>query len=134
VLLRLTHLTGGASYERAATSALRVVREAMARWPTGFGHALGALDLYLGPVKEVAIVGDPAAPSTRALAAEVTAERYVPNHVLAVAAPSEAEDAAVELLRDRPTRDGAATAYVCERFVCKLPVTEPAELAAQLAG
>jgi hypothetical protein len=28
--------------------------------------------------------------------------------------------------------DGRATAYVCERFVCRTPVTDPKELAASL--
>ena len=31
-------------------------------------------------------------------------------------------------------RDGRATAYVCERFECLLPVTDPAALAAQVGG
>jgi hypothetical protein len=39
---------------------------------------------------------------------------------------------AVALLLERPQIDGRPTAYVCERFTCKLPVTEPEELAAQL--
>ncbi len=38
----------------------------------------------------------------------------------------------VPLLRDRVARDGRATAYVCERFTCKLPVTDPAALREQL--
>ena len=46
----------------------------------------------------------------------------------------EASSAAVALLRDRPQRDGRATAYVCERFECLLPVTTPAELVEQLGG
>ena len=82
----------------------------------------------------MAIVGDPASEQTRALVAEVTAKRFLPNHVLAVASPGDAASvAAVALLRDRPQRDGRPTAYVCERFVCKLPVTEPSELADQVA-
>jgi uncharacterized protein YyaL (SSP411 family) len=36
------------------------------------------------------------------------------------------------LLADRPLRDGRPTAYVCRGFVCRLPVTDPAALAAQL--
>ncbi|MGH2635280.1 MAG: thioredoxin domain-containing protein, partial [Actinomycetota bacterium] len=135
VLLRLAHLTGEPDYERAGASALRLVRDAMAGAPSGFGHALCALDLYLGPVREVAIVGDPASEATRALADEVAARRFVPNHVLAVAAPDdEASREAVALLLERPQLEGRPTAYVCERFTCKLPVTDPEALAAQLTG
>ena len=133
VLLRLALLTGDAAYEHAGLSALRLIRDAMAGAPTGFGQALCALDLYLGPSKEVAIIGDPAASDTRALAAEVTSASYRPNVVLAVAAPGDERAAlTVPLLRDRDTRDGRATAYVCERFTCKLPVTDVEALREQL--
>jgi uncharacterized protein YyaL (SSP411 family) len=134
-LLRLAHLTGEPDDERAGASALRLVRDAMAGAPSGFGHALCALDRYLGPVREVAIVGDPEAAATRALAAEVTARGFRPNVVLAVADPGdEAARESVALLLDRPQLQGRPTAYVCERFTCKLPVTEPSALARQLAG
>ena len=135
VLQRLAHLTGEDRYEKAGVGALRLIRDAMAGAPSGFGHALCALDAYVSPVKEVAVIGDPAAGPTRALAAEVTTRRFAPNHVLAVAAPDdEASRSAVALLRDRPQRDGSPTAYVCEHFVCRLPVTEPRDLALQLTG
>ena len=111
-------------------SALRLIRDAMAGAPTGFGQALCALDLYLGPSKEVAIIGDPADADTRALAAEVTTSAYRPNVVLAVGDPGdERATQTVPLLRDREARDGTATAYVCERFTCKLPVTDVEALA-----
>ena len=135
VVLRLAHLTGEAAYERAGVDSLRLVRDAMAGAPSGFGHALCALDAHLSPVKEVAIVGDPETEETRALIAEVLTRRFLPNHVLAVSPPDdEASPAAVALLRDRPQRDGRATAYVCERFACRLPVTDAGELATQLVG
>jgi len=60
----------------------------------------------------------------------VRRERFLPNAVVAVGAPGDGE--AVELLRDRPTVEGAATAYVCERFLCHAPVTDRDALAAQL--
>ena len=134
-LLRLSSFTGDAELERAGLSALRLIRDAMAGAPTGFGQALCALDRYLGPSNEVAIIGDPATTATRALAAVVTNEAYRPNIVLAVAAPDD-EPAArtVPLLRDRNARDGLATAYVCERFTCKLPVTDAVALREQLGG
>jgi uncharacterized protein YyaL (SSP411 family) len=107
----------------------------MASAPSGFGHALGALDLNLSAVKEVAIVGDPDDEATRALVAEVTTERYLPNHVLAVAAAGDTRSVeTVALLRDRVELDGRPTAYVCERFVCQLPVTDPEALAGQLTS
>ena len=134
VLQRLAHLTGEDRYEQAAIGALRLVRDAMAGAPGGFGHALGALDLYLSTAKEVAIVGDPGSPETRALAGEVTSRRFLPNHVLAVASASDAAARdAVALLRDRPQVDGKPTAFVCERFVCRLPVADPDALIAQLS-
>jgi uncharacterized protein YyaL (SSP411 family) len=133
VLQRIALLTGEPERERMAVSAIRLVRDALGRAPTGFGHALCALDLYLGPSREVAIVGAPGDPATRALVDEVLAARFLPNAVLAVAGPRDARAAeAVALLRDRPQVDGLPTAYVCQRFACALPVTRPEDLAEQL--
>jgi uncharacterized protein len=132
VLQRLALLTGEAEYETAAASTLRAARDLLPRAPSMFGHALGALDLYVAAAKEVAIVGDPAADDTRRLVEEVWS-RYLPNTVLAVASPGdEGAAAAVPLLRGRDTIDGRAAAYVCERFACQRPVSEPDALAAQL--
>jgi uncharacterized protein YyaL (SSP411 family) len=133
VLLRLSHLTGASEYVDAAERALRLVADGATRAPGGFGHALCALDLYLGPSKEIAVIGDPEAPDTRELLGEV-AGTYRPNVIVAMAAPGEdATGEAIELLRERPQIDGRATAYVCEHFSCKLPATTVAALAEQLA-
>ena len=129
-LLRLALFTGEPTYERAAESALRLVREGMGTAPTGFSHALSALDLYLGPSREVAIIGDPSASDTRALVEVVERERWRPNLVLAVATADDVSTVQqVPLLTDRPPVGGRPTAYVCQRFLCQAPVTEPAELA-----
>jgi uncharacterized protein YyaL (SSP411 family) len=86
----------------------------------------------IGPAYEVAVIGDPAAADTRALLA-VIQQQFRPNLVLAVASPDDsAAINAVPLLQERPQRSGAATAYVCQSFACKQPVTDPEALAAQL--
>jgi uncharacterized protein len=132
-LQRLSLLTGESGYERVAEGAMRLVRDAMMEAPTGFGTALCALDLHLGPAREVAIVGGTDDDRTRALVREVTAERYLPNAVLAVASPDDAASLdTVGLLAGRVAVDGRPTAYVCERFACKLPATTPESLATQL--
>jgi uncharacterized protein YyaL (SSP411 family) len=128
LLQRLALLTGDAEYERLGVSALRLVRDLMERAPTGMGNALCALDLYLGPSREVAVVGELDSDAARALV-DVVWRRYLPNVVVAASAPEDQAAAeAVALLAGRGVVDGRAAAYVCERFVCRRPTSEPAEL------
>jgi hypothetical protein len=131
VLLRVAALTGEGRHRDAAEAALRQVAPLAQRYPTAFAHWLVAQQLALAEVDEVAIVGDSAADDTRALLAIVRAG-YRPDVVLAVSATPDAS--AVPLLHDRVARDGRATAYVCHGFACRQPVTEPADLAAQLSS
>jgi hypothetical protein len=132
LLARIGLFTGEGGYlDRAERTAAMLSNEAR-RQPISFGHALCALDLLAGPTSEIAIVGAPGA-ELDALWAEVVRARFIPNMVLAVGGPSGAvSETPVPLLRDRPMVDGRATAYVCERFLCRAPVTEPEELAASL--
>jgi uncharacterized protein len=76
---------------------------------------------------ETVIVGDPADARTQELRAEVT-HRLVPASVLLVAADA---DATIPLLADRPVRN-VPTAYVCEHYACREPVTTTDLLGAQL--
>jgi uncharacterized protein YyaL (SSP411 family) len=123
VLLRLALLTGADKYEQAARGALELLREPMARYPMGFSRSLSALDFLLGRPKEVAIVGQPGAADTEAML-RVVFEPFVPNKVVA------GGDADIPLLEGRHVRNGRATAYVCEHYVCQAPTTDPQELRA----
>jgi uncharacterized protein len=133
-LMRLALVLGDARYEARALEALRPMADLMTRYPAGFGRYLSALDFHLGPVAEVAIVWPAGAEAAAApLLHEVFAARYLPNRVVVGAA----EGAAIEglpLLAERGAKDGLATAYVCRRYVCEMPVTSPAALARQLEG
>jgi uncharacterized protein YyaL (SSP411 family) len=92
----------------------------------------GACSTCSGPIREVAIVGEQGSLDTRALLNEVVAARYLPNVVLAAADPEDGRLDRVPLLRGRMLKGGEPTAFVCERFACKLPVTTPEALASQL--
>src|ERR1043166_269866 len=131
-LLRLSTLTGNEDYRRKAVNTLRLVRDAVERYPAAFGYALGALDFYLSTPKEIALITPVAAPDARPLAREIWS-RYLPNKVAAQSLEGDARAASlIPLLRDRPAIGGRATAYVCENYTCRQPVTTPGELAAQL--
>ena len=131
VLLRLAALTGEGRYRDAAERALTRAAPAAVRYPTAFAHWLNALQLALGRLDEVAIVGDLESAGGRALL-EVLRREHRPLAVVAAAADPTAT--VVPLLREREPRNGRPTAYVCHGFSCRQPVTEPAALAAQLAA
>jgi uncharacterized protein YyaL (SSP411 family) len=129
VLLRLHAWTGEMGYRAGAERALRLVVPFVVRFPTGFAQWLIAMDLAMRPVTEIAIVGRPDDPATLALLAEVR-RGYRPYQVLAVAADPGAS--AIPLLRDRVALDGRPTAYACRAFACRLAVTTPDALRAEL--
>ena len=129
-LLRLAILFGEERYETLALKALRPMADLMTRHPSGFGRYLAALDFHLGPVAEVALVwpdGVGAGPL-----AETAFRRYMPNRLVVGAPAGSSAGTGLPLLDDRPPVDGKPTAYVCRRYVCQLPVTDPAALATQL--
>src|SRR6266545_6919317 len=120
VLLRLARIYGDDELERHAVGVLRLLRESLARGPSELAWALNALDLYLSVPKEIAIVGPPESEGARA-----ALEPFEPNAVVAFG-PAKS----VPLLDGKDYVDGRPAVYVCERFVCRQPVTEVGELAA----
>jgi uncharacterized protein YyaL (SSP411 family) len=114
VLLRLARIYGDGELERQAVGVLRLVREALARAPHAFGHALSALDLHFSPPRELAILGPVSSDVARAALNE-----FEPNTVIAV---GPADD--VPLLAGKGLVNGRPAVYVCENFACKAPITE----------
>lgn len=124
-LLRLAAFMGEERYRETATIVLRALAPAMAQQPSSFGHLLGALDNLIGPFYEVAIVrGEEVAQRDAMLKA--LASRFLPR--MALARGGQVDAAAVPLLAGRDALDGKETAYVCQRFTCRRPVTTPDEL------
>jgi uncharacterized protein YyaL (SSP411 family) len=132
VLLRLAAYTGADAYRRPAEEILAAMSPTLRQYPGGFGHWLSALAFCLAPPHEIALVGNPASADMRALL-DVVFGRYRPYQVVALAVPGDQAAAdTIPLLADRELREGRASAYVCQRFVCLVPTTDPALLAQQL--
>jgi uncharacterized protein YyaL (SSP411 family) len=132
-LLRLGSLAGEERYTRVAARVLEGMGELLTRIPAAFGHLLSALDFHLAVPREVVVVGRRGEADTEALL-EVLRDGFRPNTLLALRDPeagSEAE-ALMPLLEGRTRLDGRATAYVCERWACQLPLSDPQALRAQL--
>jgi uncharacterized protein YyaL (SSP411 family) len=127
-LLRLAAFDGDVRLRERALEIIGPMAAVVARSPLAVGSMACAMDRALSPSREIAISGPAGDPRTAALVAAVHA-CWIPDSVLAWGGGG----GGVPLLEDRPMVAGAPAAYVCENFVCALPVTGPGELAALLA-
>ncbi len=129
-LLSYAAYTGSDRHRQAAERALGIVTALGARAPRFIGWGLAVAEAALDGPREVAIVGPPGDAATAEL--HRTALRATaPGAVIAVGEPD--ADGLPPLLVDRPLRDGRPAAYVCRRFTCTAPTTDPATLAEQLS-
>jgi uncharacterized protein YyaL (SSP411 family) len=120
VLLRLARIYGDDELERRAVGVFRLLVDGFRRAPSSFGWALCALDLHFSVPRELAIVGTPGDAIARA-----ALEPWEPSSVVAFG-PADG----VPLLDGKTEVDGKPAVYVCERFACSAPVTDPAVLRA----
>lgn len=131
---RLAALVGEPRYEQIASRVVRSFADVASRIPQAFGHLLTAVLAHASPPSEVAIVGNPEDPDTRELL-DVLRLRLLPSTVVALKSEgpggTEAEEV-IPLLAERQQHDGRATAFVCQNYVCRLPVTTAADLSDEL--
>ena len=129
-LLQLAGYTGRHDWRERAERMLANIQGMASRYPTAFGNWLCAIDYAAQPVLEVALLGDPSDTRYGELLSVVW-EKYRPNLVAALSRPNPPAEAP-PLLHNRPLYNHHPTAYVCQNFVCDLPVNSSEDLRAQL--
>jgi hypothetical protein len=129
-LLKIAALSDRSDFRLKADEMLGFVIEQALHYPTAFARWLSAADFTLGKVKQVAVVGDPGQTETQSLL-KILRDGFHPQRV-AAASPLPLPENAPALLHERPLIDGKPTAYVCEGFICKLPVTDTMKMSEQL--
>ncbi len=128
-LLKLAAFTGEGKYRDLAEKALTLIVDPAMRHPTAFARWLSAADYALDNGRQIAVLYE-AKENARDLL-DVVRSEFRPGIVVAASAYPPSKDSPT-LLADRPLKDGKATAYVCEDFVCKQPVNTVEELKRQL--
>ncbi|HET9952236.1 MAG TPA: thioredoxin domain-containing protein [Candidatus Eisenbacteria bacterium] len=135
VLLKLARFTGDSVHEGRAERLFRAFAKSAERVPSAHAQLLAALDFAIGPTREIVLAAERNDPRVAALLVAVR-RPFVPNKVVLLR-PAAGDGGPLRDLapyvEGQTARDGAPTAYVCEGFACKEPVTDPAALAALLA-
>jgi uncharacterized protein YyaL (SSP411 family) len=125
-LLRLSEFTNDPELRRKAEQTLRLFRDLIEQAPAGFSHMLCALDFYLGPTKQIVIVGNPNDSQTRPLLS-VIHRHWIPNKLLALKTLQQNSpdlEMMIPWLKDKTLQEGVPTVYVCENYACRAPVTK----------
>jgi len=133
-LLSYSALTGSARHRAAAAGALRPLPAIAVRYPRAAGWGLAVAEAMVSGPAEIAVVGP--AGDDRTAALHYTAYLAAPpGAVIALGAglgDGAADQEAIPLLAGREPVGGAPAAYVCRNFTCRMPVTEPQALQAEL--
>ncbi|HLW68143.1 MAG TPA: thioredoxin domain-containing protein [Gemmataceae bacterium] len=118
-LLRLAALTGRADFRAKAEATMIASQGLMSENPLAGAQMLLAVDFHLGPVEEVAIIGDPVGDETQRVL-RAFRKSFRPNQVLALR-KADADDGVIGLLKDKPAQ-GTVTTYICRNFACQAPL------------
>jgi uncharacterized protein YyaL (SSP411 family) len=134
---RLVAFTDDVRWRQVVDRALGFYLPMIEERPMALTEALLAVDFLTGPVREIVLALPAAGDSGGALQA-VLRETFCPRKVLVAGVVTSSRWRALKeripLARDKTTRAGLATAYVCSHGNCQLPTTDPMEFRRQLVG
>ena len=133
VFARLFLLTGDASWQASADQLLQSLSFELSRYPAGYTQLLQSSNWLLQPTREVVIVGTQGEASTEEMLSVARSSCLQQTVVIFKPQDDSAEITRLApLIEQMQVVNGCATAYVCQNFACREPLTDPAELKAIL--
>jgi uncharacterized protein len=132
--LRLYTITAAEEHRTIAERALRAYAPVLDQQPAALHEMLLAVDYASDVVPEIVLVWPQGQPASNAFA-DTLRRMFLPNRALLGAAEGTELDELATLAppaSGKTTLAGQPAAYVCEFGACRLPVTEPAALVAQV--
>jgi uncharacterized protein YyaL (SSP411 family) len=125
-LLRLAQITGRADFEQAARSTLKAFAGRLAQSPETVPQLLVAHLFAHSTPKQVVVAGDRNSEETKAML-RYAGRRFVLNRVMLLVDSDESRarlGSYVPAIQGMSPVDGKAAVYVCENYMCQLPVTD----------
>lgn len=114
-LVRLHGFTGRTEFEDKASQMIKTFSQIIKTSPSAYTQFLSGLDFYIGPSKEILLVGNDDAKVKKFL--RILREVFIPSKVI-IYKKDGMEDSLSKV----------AAVYVCENFSCKLPITSELDL------
>ncbi len=132
-LIRLYKFTGNSEFEEKASRMIKTFSEAIKLSPGAHTHFLSGLDFYIGPSREILVVGNNEGQIKQYL--KMLRENFIPNKVILCKNMKTANSLSTiaEYSDPYPPEDNA-TVYICESFSCKLPITSEQDLKSEIEG
>lgn len=129
-LLRLAEMTNRPSWREKVDQIFAAFSRQIEHAPETLPQMICAVDFALSKPQQIVIAGDRTRQDTQALLAVVN-QRYLPNKILLLVDGTDAKQLAAWLpfIKGMHPIDGKATAYVCQNYACKLPTSDPAQVA-----
>jgi uncharacterized protein YyaL (SSP411 family) len=133
-LFRLGKLSGRTDHLHSAVHTLSMADSVMERMPTAVGQMLIALDMWLGPMQELVLLGGSDNEASKTALSHLQ-QSYLPNTVQAYrpANAPPAKGPLESLFAGRRAIDNQPTLYICQNFTCQAPITGLAQIQTALA-
>jgi len=130
-LLRLAQMMDRPEWETIGRRTIEAFAPWLSKQPSIMPRMMAAVDFASTPPHQVVIVGRLDDEKRNALKREVLA-RYRPHWVILYAGLARDPGPIAARASALPLLDGQSAAYVCENFACRMPTSDPDELARQL--
>jgi uncharacterized protein len=125
-LLRLSQMTDRKEWRDEAEATFAALAARLTQSGAPVPQLAVALDFSLSKPKQIVVAGAPGAPDTRALL-RLVHDRFIPNKILLLADGGAGQKEIARWLpvvADMSRRDGRATIYICENYLCRLPTAD----------
>jgi uncharacterized protein YyaL (SSP411 family) len=129
-LLRLSEFTSNEKYREQAIKTIQAFSRSLIHIPHSMPTMVSAVDWLLNQPSQVLIDGIPNTPEANELL-KVLHSHYMPNRIIMMTHSPDGNDPAsiqphLSTLKNTDTKN--TTVYLCQDFVCELPVTTPEDL------
>jgi uncharacterized protein YyaL (SSP411 family) len=127
-LIRLGKLVGNTAYLESAGRAIAFAKSTLEKMPTASGQMLITLDLWRGPIQELALIAGQNTDENREAKAMLQ-RSFLPNAVIACRPSTPHKSRLLDpLFADRTAIDGQPTLYICQNFTCQAPISGVAQI------